>query len=353
MWLLDNATPFRAERSWVRDQNGAEVWVVAVKGSFLVNEDGRQVLDTNASEVLRVPQFRGSPEESSLLYETDLVHTKRRTDVFVHGHAVAPHGTAVCRVDVRLKVAGIDKTLRVHGDRVIADGMFGLSLSEPQPFNEMPLLWERTFGGTDQKDANPARHQWEPRNPVGVGFATRAEHVFGTMAPNIEDPHSPYQKAQKGTPAGFGPIARHWMPRVKLAGTYDKRWEETRRPLLASNFDECFYQCAPEDQQVEGYLKGGEVVELYNLSPEGYLTFLVPRVILTMTTQFYDGTEAEHRPVMHTLVLQPNMRRFEIVWHSALPCHQRVNKLAITRVRVKRRINMSQREVQSGMWEGN
>jgi hypothetical protein len=352
MWLLDNATPFRAERTFVRDQSGAEVWIVAVKGSFLVGEDGRQVLDENQGEVLRVPQFRGPPEASSMLYETDLVDTKQRTDVLVHGCAVAPNGVAVRSIDVRLKVAGIDKTLRVHGDRIITHGRFGPSLSEPQPFREMPLIWERSFGGTDQKDPNPARHQWEPRNPVGTGFATRTEHLFGTRAPNIEDPHAPYRFSQ-GTPAGFGAIGRHWMPRVKFAGTYDKRWEETRRPLLPSDFDTCFYQCAPEDQQIKGYLKGGEIVELRNLSPEGYLSFPVPRVTLSMTTRFYDGAEAEHRPVLHTLVLQPNIRRFELVWHSALPCHNRVNKLAITRIMVKRRVNLSQREAQSGMWTGD
>ena len=31
MWQVDNRTPFAAERGWVRDRNGAEIWLVAVK----------------------------------------------------------------------------------------------------------------------------------------------------------------------------------------------------------------------------------------------------------------------------------------------------------------------------------
>jgi hypothetical protein len=351
MWLLSNATPFCAERTWVRDQDGAEVWVVAIRGSFLVRDDGRVVLDPEQSEVLRVPKFRGPPEASSLLYDADLVHTKRRTDVLVDGHAMAPGRKAVSSIDVRLKVAGIDKTLRIHGDRVIGNGVAGISLSRPELFTEMPLIWERSFGGTDKLDADPDHHDWDTRNPVGRGFATRVGHVLGTLAPNVEDPRAPYRSPKRGTPAGFAPVARHWMPRARFAGTYDKRWEDTRRPLLPSDFDEGFYQCAPEDQQIDGYLKGGEAVQLYNLSPEGYLGFVVPRVFLVLTTRFYDGTEVEHRPVIHTLVVQPGRRRLEIVWHSALPCHHRVNKLAITQIIMKRRVN-PQREVQLGILTG-
>jgi hypothetical protein len=352
MWLLANSTPFAAERTWVRTQDGSEVWVVAVKGSFLIESDGTQISDPCQDEVRRIPQFGGSPENSSLLYESDLVYRKHRTDVIVHGHAVWSRGGAVSSVDVRLRVASIDKTLRVHGDRVIRGGLLASSVSSPQPFFRIPPSYERTFGGTDTKDADPARHDWEPRNPVGVGFATREAHVVGTLAPNIEVPGSPYHGWRRGTPAGFGPIARHWMPRVKYAGTYDKQWEETRRPLLPADFDERFYQYAPEDQQVDGYLRGGEDVELHNVTPEGTWKFRLPRVSLVMSTSFYDGTEVEHRPVIHTLIIEPDKRRFQLVWHSHLPCHTKVNKLAKTAIALKKRVNVPDEDRRSGMWIG-
>ena len=338
MWLLKNITPFAAENSWVRDEDGSEVLLVAVKATVLVGEDGKLAFDEEQEEVSYVPVFRGEPESSSLLYESDLVHKKVRTDVLVEGRAHAPGGKPATRVDVRLKLGKIDKTLRVHGDRVVEDSPFGVATSRPEPFLEMPITYERSFGGTDVKDRDPKRHAWEPRNPVGVGFATKKEHVLGSPAPNVEDPEQPYESWDRGMPVGFGPVARHWSPRVGYAGTYDQEWEETRSPLLPKDFDARYYQCAPEDQQAGEFLKGGEQVELFNMTPEGYLAFRLPRVSLRMTSRFYDGSSEEHRPELHTVILQPDRRRFQLVWHSGLPCHHKVNKLRETTVSVKRRI---------------
>jgi hypothetical protein len=351
MWLLNNLTPFAAERTWVRDENGAEIWVVAVKGSFLIEEGGRQILNPEQNPVSRVPLFRGDPLNSSLLSECDLVHKKLRTDVLVEGDAVAPYGIAARTLDVRLKLASIDKTLRVYGDRLIDTG-FGMSLSEPEPFTRIPIVYERSYGGTDQRDADPRRHGWEPRNPVGVGFATHRRYVDATPAPNIEFPDSPYRGWEKGKPAGFGPVARHWSPRVQLAGTYDQRWEETRKPLLPADFDAGFYQCAPRDQQTDDFLKGGETVEIHNMSVNGHLSFLLPRVTFRLHTRFYDGTTADHDTVLHTVILQPNQCAFQMVWHSQLPCHHKVNKLEVTRVSLKSRIHVSASDVAAGVWMG-
>jgi hypothetical protein len=349
MWLLNNLTPFTAERTWVRDENGAEVWIVAVKGSFLIEADGRQVAKSEQAEVLRVPVFRGEPERSSLFGECDLLHKKLHTDVLVEGDAVVPHESAAGFVDIRLRVANIDKTLRVYGERYISTAM-GLSLSDPEPFYRMPIIYERSFGGTDQKDEDPRRHAWAPRNPVGVGFAVQKQHLEATLAPNVEYPSLPFRNWEIGREAGLGPIARHWSPRVQCAGTYDDRWDQARKPLLPADFNPMFYQCAPEDQQTSEFLRGGETVEVFNMTPEGHLSFPLPRITFDIETRFYDGTESRHEAVLHTLLLLPNKREFQMVWHSQLPCHHRVNKLEVTTVTLKRRINVSTDEIASGMW---
>lgn len=353
MWLLNNMTPFAAERTWVRDKDGSEIWIVAVRCSFVIQPDGKQVLASEQTEVSRIPKFSGEPGLSSLVDECDLLHTKNRTDVLVYGYAYSHKGEPTVRQDVRLKVANIDKTLRIQGNRCWQDGLLGIGLSSPEPFIQMPIVYERAFGGTDRLDPNPKAHRWEPENPVGTGFATEKEHLIDRLAPNVEYLDKPYNDWKKGKPAGFGPIARHWSPRIAFAGTYDERWENTRKPLLPDDFNELYYQCAPEDQQVEGFLKGGEMVELYNLTPDGFLSWRLPRMTLSFSTSFYDGSSEQHRADFHTLNLYPEQRRFEMVWHSKLPCHHKVNKLKETRISLKRRINVSQDELKSGMWSGD
>ncbi len=334
MWALENHTPFAAERTWVRDRNGAEVWVVAVKGTYVIQPDGSTDLAENQVEVHRVPKYRGEPGKSSLISEADLLHTKPATDIIVHGQAYAPAGGLATQVDVTLRVANIEKTVRVFGDRYW-EKFLGLEMTSPVPFERMPITYERAFGGTDQNDENPKKHGWERRNPVGTGFATKAEHLTGRLAPNVEDPHhliSGWKDRPK--PAGFGPIARDWSPRVELAGTYDQKWVDERLPLLPLDFDERFYQSAPEDQQAPGYLRGGESVELLNLTPEGYLAFTLPQVRLTFRTEL--GRErVEHRANLHTVILEPDVPRVLMVWHTLLPCHGKDQKLYRTIIEQK------------------
>ena len=270
MWMLNNQTPFAAERSWVRDKNGAEVWLVAVKGTFDILPDGTTALAEQQEEVVIAPNFSGDPQSSSLLNDTDLPHKKLATDVLVQGHAYAPKGQPVTQLSVGLKVANIQKILHITGDRYWQDSLIGVSMSDPQYFEKMPLTYERAFGGMDLTDEDSNKHDWDVRNPAGCGFATKAAHLIGKLVPNIEDPNALINNwKQRPTPVGFGPIAGHWSPRVEMAGTYDENWEKTRQPLLAEDFDERYYQSALEDQQIPWYLKGGEQIQLFNLHTDG------------------------------------------------------------------------------------
>lgn len=352
MWMVDNNTPFAAERAWVRDKNGAEIWLVAVKGTYLINPDGSTQLDDDQVQVCLAPKFRDDPNQTSLMYESDFIRTKSSTDVILQGHAYAPGGIPATELDVTLKLANINKTLRVIGDRVWQDSLFNIKLSSPQPFTKMPLTYERSFGGTDQISENPKHHGWERRNPVGLGFATRVEHLIGKPAPNVEDPKSLISHwKHHPRPAGFGPIAGHWSPRVELAGTYDEKWEKDRLPLLPEDFDDRFYQCAPDDQQVPGFLKGGEPVELYNLTPGGFLRFQLPRETLGFRTTFSDNDIQVHRAVLHTVILEPDVPRFFVVWHTSLPCHHKALKLLKTTIRLNKRIRIPAEAVDIGIVE--
>lgn len=336
MWVLENDTPFAAERTLVCDRNGSDLWLVAVKATFLIKEGKNLELAREQEKVLLAPIHQGDPVTSSLLYESDLEYTKRTTDIILHGHAYAPTGTARRQIDVTMRIGNITKTLRIFGNRVWDKGLLGPMLSNPEPFLKMPITYERAFGGTDLKSDNPKKHGWEPRNPVGTGFANEKGHIVGLSAANVEDPRSLISSwIDRPRPAGFGPIARHWSPRVKYAGTYDEQWEKERLPLLPKDFDERFFQCAPADQQSHTYLTGGEPIELINLSPNGPLRFALPRLNIGFTTRLGEGI-IEHGAKLHTVILEPDIPRVILIWHTSLPCHGKKLSLLWSRIEEKR-----------------
>lgn len=326
MWGLLNSTAYAAERTFVRDRNGAEIWVVVVKCTFLVRDDGSTVPADVQEEIHQTAQFHGDPRTSSLRYDSDLLPARPATDVVVLGSAHASGGRPAREVDVSLRVGPIAKVLRVFGDRRWRRGVLGPTLSDPEPFTQMPLVYERAFGGVDPDGA------FEPRNPVGVGFATSPSSLVGALGPNIEDPRHLLDSAgDRPPPAGLGPIASHWATRVTRAGTHDERWELERMPLVPEDFDDRYYQCAPDDQQVPGYLKGGEPVELRNLTPDGLMRFDLPRVPLGFATRIA-GEARHHHARLHAVILEPDVRRLMMLWHTELPCHHTLLTLEGTRV---------------------
>ena len=349
MWQLDNRTPYAAERTWVRDHDGAEIWLVAVKCSFDVSPDGQTSVAAGQPPVAQAPVFvdEAAPRPS-LLYEMDLVRTKQTTDVLLIGNAHAPGGVPVTQLDVGLRVGPIAKRLRVTGDRVWLGG----APSEPEPFSTMPLVWERAYGGVDPWTRDAPLPQFDVRNPVGTGFVLEAAHAEGVRLPNIEYPDQCVRAwSDRPEPAGFGPLCNHWQPRAGFAGTYDEAWQRDRMPLLPVDFDDRHYQCAPGDQQAPQFLVGGEPVVLIHLWPHaGQLRFELPRVILGLETFFIDGYRVAHeRPRLHTVIVEPDRSRVSLVWHSALPCHPRVHKLLRTRIVEKRFVRLGEQVDESGV----
>jgi hypothetical protein len=334
MWALNNLTPFAAERSWVRDKNGAEIWLVAVRGTFNIFPDGMLEIAEKQSDVCLAPEYSGEPGKSSLRYESDLLHTKPQTDVILHGYAYAPYGKYATQTDVAIKISSINKKLRVFGDRywIRNSDFLGMKITKPEPFVKMSIVYERAFGGCDQKSDNPKKHSWEPRNPIGTGFAVEAKHLEGQKLPNVEHPRSLITSwDQRPAPAGFGPIAGNWQPRLQFAGTYDQKWQEEKLPLLPDDFNERFYQCSPLDQQASGYLTGGETAEIFNLTPQGYLKFRLPIVKLHFETNFGRDRIA-HTANLHTVIIESDHPRLIMVWHTMLPCHTKVLKLETTTI---------------------
>jgi hypothetical protein len=333
MWSLDNRTPFAADKGWIRDINGAEVWIVAVKATYDILPDGATVIASNQPPVNAAPVPHAGM--SSLLYETDIGAPKGATDVVLNGHAYVQDGKPVTELPVGFRVGSITRTAKVIGDRLWQKGILFGSSSKANSFTVMPLVYERAFGG----DSPDLRHN--TGNPVGRGIAPDKEgHIW---LPNIESIAQPLRSPGDRPPVmGFGAIPSHWQRRRQFAGTYDKAWLENRSPLLPEDFDARHWQIAPPEQQVVTRLKGGEPVVFINLTQPGYakdgkLAFTLPKLSLGFETMFYNGVKETSRSVIHTVILEPDFPRVSIVHHMALPCHPRVNLLNRTRITMKRR----------------
>ncbi|MEO7206411.1 MAG: DUF2169 domain-containing protein [Steroidobacteraceae bacterium] len=328
MWLVRNTTPYSAERTWVQDKSANKLWLVVVKATFDVLDDGTCSLAAQQVPVFRLGQPWGSFGSSSLKYEADLCGVKPCSDILVQGSAWVPEGRPASAVDVEMRVGTLVKRLHVFGDRVWERGIGGsLGMSYPIPFVSMPITYERAFGGWDRTSEDPSDHRMEDRNPIGQGFATQAANCIGKPLPNIEDPDRLIRDwDDRPAPAGMNAIDCAWSPRRELSGTYDEDWRRSRFPLWAEDFDDHYNNCAPPGQQASGFLAGGERVELTNLSPRGRLAFNLPRIHPVFRTRF--GSERiDHEAQLCTVILEPAEPRVIMAWQTVLVCNQRMDDL--------------------------
>ena len=316
MWKLDNQTPYAAARGWGRDKDGGHEWLVAVKAVFDIRSDGSVSLADEQLEPALLPEYTGEPGASSLRYDIDLVSPKPTTDLLVNGTAYAPGGRPSNEFRIGFAVGAVRKTLVVRGNRKFQAGLFGRASAEIEPVIQVPIVYERAYGGYDTADPDPSRHRRDARNPVGRGVVSQTHHRIGQLMPNFEHPG---QAVEDAGPAGFGAIDSFWAPRSTWSGTYNEAWRKERFPLLPADWDPRSLLCSPLDQRPVQHLVGGETVQLHNLRPQGRLSFVLPRRDLQVTTRINKHTK-QSRGTLGTVIIEPDHPRVIMVWHSSLSC---------------------------------
>src|SRR5690606_10490705 len=265
--------------------------------------------------------FTGEPGFSAPLYESDYAPFKPRCDVILNGSAYAPGGKPAAKVPVGIKVGRVAKVFNVVGDRRWEAGIGGIAPGHPTPFVRKAITYDVAFGGTDRFSDDPADHDAYMPNPCGIGFrkGLTTGPINGTPVPSTEERDNPVRSPLgRYRPMSFGPVGRGWEPRYKLAGTYDDAWLENVFPFLPSDFDERYYQCAPEDQQTD-HLSGGETATLANLTPDGRRECEIPRLDVRVRLLLADGERVEETAKADTLCLEPDLERFVVVWRTHLP----------------------------------
>lgn len=184
--------------------------------------------------------------EKSLRYASDFAFFKPKADITVVGHAVATSpAQRAARVSLRFGAGKgrVERAIHVLGDRVWQRAL-GVSIAptDPAPFDSIPLVYERAFGGPSSSE-----------NPLGTGAST---------LPNLEDPDRPIKgPSDTPKPACFAPVPATFASRASRLGTYDGRWLATRWPYFPEDFDWAYFQSAPLGQQTD-HLAGDEPFEI-------------------------------------------------------------------------------------------
>lgn len=326
MLQLDNSTPFAAAMALFPDPDAIDTLYVIVRASFDIGP--RWTLADEQPPPVEADVYWGEPETSSLKYASDYHVGKPGTDIVMLGRACAADRRAVTELDVSLSVGELRKTIRVYGDRHWRNG----AISAPLPFETMPLVYEKAFGGKYLVDGEI--ESVDERNPVGCGYAGQrsAEKMEAVPLPNLEDPnHLIASISDRPPPAGFGFYAPAWKPRVAFAGTYDAVWQKERAPFLPRDFDRRFLNMAHPDLICRYFLQGGERVTIHGMHPDGVLDFELPRITLKSRIR-RSGRDHAADFVLETLLLEPNQYRLSMVWKAAHPCARGAQE--IERIRV-------------------
>lgn len=248
---------------------------VVVKATFAIDPSG--ALETSTAELATGERTYESSPTRSVELSSDLAPYKARCDVTLVGHAYPPGGRPATHASTRLAI------VRDDGSRPLDKT---LQVSERQPFERVPIVYERAVGGPGE--ANP----------------------YGTEAPTIVD------VADAKRPGGYGPISRFSPPRKQLVRGVDRQALEGALLELPETIAWDYFQSAPRDQQID-YPRGGEWLVLDGVHPT------LPRVQLRLPAArgaarvFAHG--APGRPidlVCDTVAIDADRMRLSMVWRG-------------------------------------
>ncbi|WP_447895919.1 DUF2169 family type VI secretion system accessory protein [Vreelandella sp. GE22] len=271
-----------------------EYEVLAVRGTFRFTRDQQPLALAGTQHPIRWQEtYAGGPEGSEnrlILHDSDVVVGKPSTDIHVSGTLRSPSGAPSHGWRVGMKVGAISQLLMAYGPRSFEWRLLGgWRITSAEPVNEVPLDYRYAFGGYYEGAAAPETSNqapfplYYPDNPVGRGWlpsredyrrlpreAARSlrqalEGMTELPAPQLEAADFPIRSPlDRLPPAGWGPIARWWQPRVDYQGTLDDQWLAERYPYWPTDFNSRFYQSAHPDLITPDYLQGDEEVLLTN-----------------------------------------------------------------------------------------
>jgi hypothetical protein len=206
---------------------------VIAKATFAFAVDG-EMPRIRAHELHRADVHHARNPMRSVRSTSDLAPRLDRVDVLFTGSAYAERGAPARALTVRLGL--------FDGARAVLDKT--LLARDEAGFQQMPIVYERAFGGMEHPD-----------NPVGVGATP------GSSEPSLVDPGDPRRTI------GLGPVARSWLSRRRLLGRTPRSQLDGPILEIPPGFDWSYFQAAPVDQRLDR-LRGDEWIVMDALHPE-------------------------------------------------------------------------------------
>lgn len=288
--------------------------------------DGELLPADKQLEILNGDEFFEGDTLGSLEFDSETYVYKPYADIVVNGSAYAPDRRPVNALNVALRVGRYEWAMRVTGNRrwiFPTRAVLVPLISDIEPFVQMPLRYERSFGGFDH-----LARKWCPENPIGKGFIGRKtrESVHESHLPNVEDPRDLIGSwDDQPRTAGWGFVRNDWAPRSAFVG----RQVENMHPEfgLPADFDHRYFNGAHPDLQTP-FLKGDEIVELQHLTPDAYRRFQLPGVNPMVAISRFRGEvnyDPDTEPTvdtetlamrLDTLVLMPDDGVLTLVWRA-------------------------------------
>ncbi len=193
-------------------------------------------------------------------YESDFAYFKPKADLLLVGKCYPPGGKPIPICNAVFQVGDKIGTLTIAGDRRWEKKLLSRTATAPQPFRSMALRYENSYGGPGYV-----------ANPIGKGHEPlrggQGQEIW--QLPNIENPAQLIQSCKdRPFPAGFAPLSPKWDTRKSKLGTYTGTYRKTRWPWFPADFDYSYFNAAPPNMQVEGYLQGNEPLYFENLHPD-------------------------------------------------------------------------------------
>jgi len=299
-----NDTPYQAHVFYRGLIGGALEAYALIKATFRIEGD-LLVEDPDPFPVWETDQ-----EIDGAFFEKDVSLTKGGVDLVVLGSAYPSKGGLAAEMDVALELDGFRSVLRIIGNRYWVKVLGKYRISDPKPFDRMPVTYENAFGG---KDTTQEGHEIPfVLNPAGKGYIYPGSKpkVEGVPLPNVENPEHRIKKWKDAPdPVGFAWYRMEWGLRA-INGVEVIPMQPPR--ILPRLFN------GAHPSLVLSSYPAGKTLKVTGMTPSGTFACTVPELPLRVLTR--TGDREQELPFSpDTLCVLPEKGRLYVAGRAMFP----------------------------------